>query len=61
MGKIEDSEARKAAETLKEYCNKHKYCEGCIFDTGKMIQVKNCLLSNKVPLDWIKQLDTLRG
>lgn len=59
MGKKEDSKARKAAKTIRKYCNKRKYCEGCIFDMGNV--GKNCLLVNKMPLDWIKQLDTLRG
>lgn len=31
MGKVGDSEARKAAETLKKYCKEHEYCENCIF------------------------------
>lgn len=30
MGKTGDLEARKAAETLKKYCNQHEYCENCI-------------------------------
>lgn len=59
MKKTGDSKARKAAETLRKYCNKHKYCEGCIFDMGNVSE--NCLLLNKGPLEWIKQLDTLRG
>ena len=59
MGKIGDSEARRAAKTIRKYCNKHKHCEGCIFDMGNT--GRNCLLLNKVSLDWIKQLDTLRG
>lgn len=59
MGKIKDSEAREAARTLRKYCKKHKYCDGCIFDMGDT--GKNCILLNNVPLDWIKQLDTLRG
>lgn len=52
MGKIEDSKARKAAKTIRKYCNKHKYCEGCIFDMGNVGE--NCLLLNKGPLEWIK-------
>ena len=59
MKKTGDSEARKAAETLKKYCIDHVYCDGCIFDTGNVC--KSCLLFNKMPYDWIKQLDTLRG
>lgn len=59
MGKVGDSEARKAAKTLRKYCNKHKYCEGCIFDMKNT--TRNCLLVNKLPFEWIKQLDTLRG
>ena len=31
MGKVGESEARKAAETLKKYCKEHEYCENCIF------------------------------
>lgn len=57
--KITDPEARKAAETLNEYCDKYRYCDGCIFSTGNIGE--NCLLTNKMPFDWIKQLDTLRG
>ena len=57
--KITDSEARKAAETLKKYCIEHAYCDGCIFDIGNVC--KNCLLVSKMPFNWIKQLDTLRG
>ena len=30
MKKTGDSEARKAAETLKKYCIEHVYCDGCI-------------------------------
>lgn len=59
MGKVGDSEARKAAETLKKYCDEHAYCDKCIFDIGNICH--NCLLANKMPFDWIKQLDTLRG
>ncbi len=59
MGKVGDSEARKAAKTLKKYCDKHKHCDGCIFSTGDIIS--NCILADELPLDWIRQLDTLRG
>lgn len=59
MKKIGDSEAREAAKTLEKYCNEHVYCDGCIFDKGNVCH--NCLLTNKMPFDWIKQLDTLRG
>lgn len=59
MEKTGDSEARKAAEVLKKYCNEHVYCDECIFDIGNVC--KNCLLVNKMPFDWIRQLDTLRG
>lgn len=52
MGKVGDSEARKAAKTLRKYCNKHKYCERCVFDMGNV--TRNCLLVNKLPFDWIK-------
>lgn len=52
MGKIGDSEARKAAEILKKYCNEHKYCESCIFAVGK--KGAACLLVNKLPFDWVK-------
>ena len=50
--KITDSEAKKAAETLKKYCNQHEYCENCIFAAGKKGAV--CLLVNKLPLDWVR-------
>lgn len=59
MKKTGDSEARKAAKILKKYCNEHKYCRNCLFAVGK--EGAACLLVNKMPLDWIKQLDTLRG
>lgn len=59
MRKIGESEARKAAETLEKYCIEHVYCDGCIFDVGNVC--KNCLLVNKMPFNYIKQLDTLRG
>lgn len=52
MTKITDSEARKAAETLRKYCDKHNYCDGCIFETGNI--GRNCLLVNKMPFDWVK-------
>lgn len=52
MKKTGDSEARKAAETLKKYCIEHVYCDRCIFDTGNVC--KSCLLVNKMPFDWIK-------
>lgn len=52
MGKIKDSEAREAARTLRKYCNKHKYCQNCIFATGKM--GANCLMASKLPFDWVK-------
>lgn len=55
MGKVGDSEARKAAETLKKYCKEHEYCENCIF-TGEYV----CGLLNIAPYRW-KKLDTLRG
>lgn len=55
MGKTGDSEARKAAETLKKYCEEHEYCENCIF-AEKYV----CSLRNIVPCRW-KKLDTLRG
>jgi hypothetical protein len=52
MGKTGDSEARKAAETLKKYCNEHKYCRNCLFAVGKKSAA--CLLVNKLPLDWVR-------
>lgn len=52
MGKVGDSEARKAAKTPRKYCDKHKYCERCVFDMGNV--TRNCLLVNKLPFDWIK-------
>lgn len=52
MKKIEDLKARKAAETLRKYCNEHKFCKGCIFSTRNTCA--NCLLVNKLPFDWIK-------
>lgn len=55
MRKIGDSEARKAAEMLKKYCEEHEYCKNCIF-AEKYV----CSLLNIVPCRW-KKLDTLRG
>jgi hypothetical protein len=52
MGKVGDSEARKAAETLEKYCNEHKYCRNCLFGAGK--KGANCLLVNKLPFDWVR-------
>lgn len=52
MGKVGDSEARKAAETLKKYCNEHKYCRNCLFAVGKKSAA--CLLVNKLPFDWVR-------
>ena len=52
MKKTGDSEARKAAKTLRKYCNKHEYCNGCIFNMKKT--TGNCLLVNKLPFDWVR-------
>lgn len=47
MGKTGDSEARKAAETLKKYCKEHEYCENCIFAEEYV-----CGLLKIVPCRW---------
>lgn len=44
--------AMKAAERLKRYCSKHKFCKGCVFYDEEVVPRDDCMIRNKYPEDY---------